>query len=240
MTEAGISRRVFYKCCLDRSTSFEMMWVPSVVIVSCLLAICLISSHAFKMSMSNGPLPKRPSQISRQGAVQVAQNLLGAGALLTLSPSFANAYGDADALMRQKKEKASGKPAAPKKDKLQVRETDLGIPFLMLKEGKGPFPNAGDFVSFVYTGFLSNGTIFDSNDIKGKKPLTFKVGQKQVIPGLESVIQEMQAGGEASCSIPAKYAYGEKGVCLPEGCLVPKNENLKYVIKIKTVGAGYN
>ena len=217
-----------------------MMGQSFVVFVLVLVSICLLLSHSFKMSMSTRPQPKSPAQIQRTRAVYVAQNLLGASALLTLSPSFVNAYGDADALLRKKKEKATGKSAAPKKDKLQVRETELGIPYLVLKEGSGAFPNSGDFVSFVYTGFLSNGTIFDSNDIKGKKPLTFRVGQKQVIPGLESVIQEMQAGAEASCSIPAKYAYGDKGVCLPEGCLVPKGENLKYVIKLKTVGAGYN
>jgi FKBP-type peptidyl-prolyl cis-trans isomerase len=36
----------------------------------------------------------------------------------------------------------------------------------------------------------------------------------QVIPGIESVLEYMQPGGEVTCTIPAKYAYGEKGICI--------------------------
>ena len=43
-----------------------------------------------------------------------------------------------------------------------------------------------------------------------------------------------------TCTIPAEYGYGKKGVCLPDGCIVPPNETLKYFIKLKSVGAGYN
>lgn len=52
----------------------------------------------------------------------------------------------------------------------------------------------------------------------------------------------MQAGGEVTCTIPSKLAYGEKGICLPnnQGCIVPPNETLKYVLKLRNVGAGYN
>lgn len=37
---------------------------------------------------------------------------------------------------------------------------------------------------------------------------------KQVIPGIESVLEYMQPGGEVTCTIPAKFAYGEKGICI--------------------------
>ena len=99
-------------------------------------------------------------------------------------------------------------------------------------------------------GFLHNGTVFDSTESKGRKPLSFRFGQKQVIPGLESVLAEMQPGGQVTCSIPAQYAYGRRGVCLPgaensdganvSGCLVPPDEDLKYAVRLITVGAGYN
>ena len=81
----------------------------------------------------------------------------------------------------------------------------------MQTKGSGPYPNTGDFVAIDYDAFLSNGTMFDSTIGKGKKSISFKFGQKQIIPGLESVLEYMQPGGEATCSIPAKYAYGEKG-----------------------------
>jgi len=134
----------------------------------------------------------------------------------------------------------------PKKaKKVKVLETDLGIPYIVVKKGSGSYPNPGDFVVITYTGFLSDGTVFDSTEGKGKKAKAFRFGQKQVIPGIESVVELMQPGGEVTCSIPSKYAYGTKGVCVDtkEGqkeCLVKPNEDLKYVIKLKTVGAGYN
>lgn len=134
----------------------------------------------------------------------------------------------------------------PKKTKKpKVLETpDLGIKYIEITKGSGPFPNPGDFVIISYTAFLSNGTVFDSTEVKGRKPLSFRFGQKQIISGLESVVGEMQPGGQTTCNIPAKYAYGSKGVCIEKDgdktCLVPPNEDLKYAVKLISLGAGYN
>ena len=54
-------------------------------------------------------------------------------------------------------------------------------------KGEGESPHDGDFVIISYTGYLSDGTVFDGLHAKGKKPLAFKFGAKQVIPGLEEV-----------------------------------------------------
>ena len=62
-----------------------MMGQSFVVFVLVLVSICMFLSHSFKMSMSTRPQPKSPAQIQRTRAVYVAQNLLGASALLTLS-----------------------------------------------------------------------------------------------------------------------------------------------------------
>ena len=110
-----------------------------------------------------------------------------------------------------------------------------------MKKGLGPFPETGDFVVIDYTGFLSNGTLFDSTESKGRKPLSFRIGKNQFISGVEDVLSYMRVGGEATCIIPSMYAFGVKGICLPDqGCLVPPNENVKYVIKLRNLGVGYN
>lgn len=44
--------------------------------------------------------------------------------------------------------------------------------------------------------------MFDSTEANGRKPLSFRFGKKQQIQGLESVIANMQPGGECTCSIP--------------------------------------
>eukprot|EP01041_Mallomonas_annulata_P001198 gene1198-2330_t len=129
----------------------------------------------------------------------------------------------------------------PKTKKPKVRETDSGVKYIELKKGDGPYPSDGDYVIINYTGFLSNGTVFDTTEVKGRKPLTFRFGRKQIIPGLEDVISSMQPGGERTCNIPSQLAYAEKGVCIAnEGCLVPPNENLKYAVKLLRIAAGFN
>lgn len=117
--------------------------------------------------------------------------------------------------------------APPKKAKKpKVLETpDLGIKYIEVAKGTGPYPNPGDFVVISYTAFLSNGTVFDSTEIKGRKPLSFRFGQNQVIKGLESVVGELQPGGQATCNIPAKFAYGSKGVCVEVRILTSRNIN---------------
>lgn len=131
------------------------------------------------------------------------------------------------------------KPKKVKKPK--VLETELGIKYVELKKGSGPFPSTGDFIVLDYIGFLNNGTVFDSTETKGRKPLSFRYGKNQIIPGIESVLSYMQPGAEVTCTIPSAYAYGSRGICVPvEGCIVPPDETLKYVLKLKNVGAGYN
>ena len=193
-------------------------------------------SSSLKLHLSG---PKSPNE-QMVDKVSSTSRVIAASAVVvaaqTLFPSVSGAYGDADELLRQKKN--VGKP---KKEEIVVSETDLGIKYRVSKKGTGPYPNPGDFVLFSYTALLSDGTVFDTTDAKGKKPLGFRMGQKQIIPGLESVIEMLQAGAEATCVIPPEYGYGKKGVCIKDGeCLVPPNETLRYAIKIKTVGAGYN
>ena len=124
--------------------------------------------------------------------------------------------------------------------KPKVLVTDLGIKYIELKKGTGPYPQPGDFLAISYSGFLSNGTMFDSTDIKGRKPLSFRIGKGQQIAGIESVLATMQAGGECTCTIPPEFAYGKDGVCVPnEGCIVPPNETVNYVLKLKAVAPAY-
>ncbi len=138
--------------------------------------------------------------------------------------------------------KAADDKPKKKVKKPKVYETPSGIKYLELKKGSGPYPNKGDFCVISYTAYLSDGTIFDDRERKGGKPVGFRYGEKQIIQGLEDVLESMQPGGERTCTIPADLAYGTKGVCLKDSneCLVPPNETLKYFVKLKSVGAGYN
>ncbi|MBI4150895.1 peptidylprolyl isomerase [Candidatus Woesearchaeota archaeon] len=65
----------------------------------------------------------------------------------------------------------------------------------------------GDSVKVDYTGTLDDGTTFDSSN--GKAPITFKLGDGEVIPGFENGVEGMSVGQEKDITIPADQAYGE-------------------------------
>lgn len=118
----------------------------------------------------------------------------------------------------------------------KIRETANGVKYFDVKVGEGASPRGGNYVIITYIGQLSDGTIFDGLHGPGKKPLAFKIGAKQVIPGLEEALLGMQPGGERQCLVPAELAFGEKGVCTENGeCLVPPNTNVKYDVTLKRV-----
>ncbi|RMF76719.1 MAG: peptidylprolyl isomerase [Chloroflexi bacterium] len=67
---------------------------------------------------------------------------------------------------------------------------------------------SGDTVTVHYTGTLADNTVFDSSI--NREPLTFTLGQKQVIPGFEDGIIGMTVGETRSIKIPAEQAYGPR------------------------------
>ena len=66
----------------------------------------------------------------------------------------------------------------------------------------------GDTVRINYTGRLSDGTQFDSS--AGRQPLEFKLGEGQIIPGLEAHVASMEPGTKSTVTIPPDAAYGPR------------------------------
>ena len=60
--------------------------------------------------------------------------------------------------------------------------TDSGLKYIIVQEGEGVTPYASQFVSVHYTGYLTDGNIFDSSIDRGE-PIAFPVGVGRVIPG---------------------------------------------------------
>jgi FKBP-type peptidyl-prolyl cis-trans isomerase len=128
-----------------------------------------------------------------------------------------------------------------------IQKTKGGVKYVIVKEGKCPnadptglagscVPTTGSFCIIDYTGFLPSGEVFDSTEKKGGKPLAFRLGDKQVIVGIEQVVSQMKPGEEVQALVPAELAYGEKGVCTEGGeCLIKPNMNLKYFIRLNRV-----
>ncbi|MDP3734622.1 MAG: peptidylprolyl isomerase [Nanoarchaeota archaeon] len=79
----------------------------------------------------------------------------------------------------------------------------------------------GDTIRVEYTGSFDDGTIFDSSQ-NHQRPLEFKVGEKQVIPGVDNAVVGMNKGEEKDVTIPPAEGYGDHHTQLVQK--VPKNQ----------------
>jgi FKBP-type peptidyl-prolyl cis-trans isomerase FkpA len=74
----------------------------------------------------------------------------------------------------------------------------------------GAAPKTGDTVSVHYTGWLTNGTKFDSS-VDRDEPFSFVLGQGQVIQGWDQGVASMRVGDKVRLTIPPDLAYGQRG-----------------------------
>jgi FKBP-type peptidyl-prolyl cis-trans isomerase len=98
-----------------------------------------------------------------------------------------------------------------------------------LKVGKGAEAQTGNLITVDYTGWLRDGTKFDSS--VGSEPLQFTLGQGEVIEGWDQGVAGMKVGGTRILYIPPDLAYGEEG-SPPK---IPPNATLKFKVKLLAV-----
>lgn len=85
----------------------------------------------------------------------------------------------------------------------------------------------GDSVSVLYTGKLLNGTVFDASSLQNNKPLIFKLGVSNVIPGFAEGVSLMHLGDSAAFIIPSGLAYKENSFTA-----IPANSILRFNAKL--------
>lgn len=91
-----------------------------------------------------------------------------------------------------------------------VQTTSSGLQYIIISEGDGDIPQEGEVVSVHYTGWLEDGTEFDSSRSRGT-PIQFAVGRGMVIPGWDEGLSLIPVGTQARLIIPPDLAYGEQG-----------------------------
>lgn len=93
-------------------------------------------------------------------------------------------------------------------DSTLFKTTASGLKYAIVSKGEGPAVEAGKVVTVHYSGFLQDGTMFDSS-VERDEPIMFVVGQGQVIPGWDEGMQLLKKGDKARFIIPPQLGYGE-------------------------------
>ncbi len=96
------------------------------------------------------------------------------------------------------------------RETLGLESTAISEYYVDTKIGSGPLAAPGKFYSIHYTGYLTDGTKFDSSLDRGE-PITIKYGGHQVIPGWDTGFGGMHIGGKRRLYIPFQLAYGANG-----------------------------
>lgn len=124
-----------------------------------------------------------------------------------------------------------GSPEAPTEvDEGDYVTTDSGLKYYDLEVGDGASPQVGQGVAVHYTGWLEDGTKFDSSLDRGQ-PFTFALGMRQVIPGWDEGVTTMKVGGRRQLVIPPELGYGQQGA----GGVIPPNATLIFEVELLAV-----
>jgi len=104
----------------------------------------------------------------------------------------------------------------------QERTLAGGLKVTDIKVGSGPMAESGQSVSVHYTGWLTDGTKFDSSLDRGE-PIAFVLGSGRVIRGWDEGLKGMRVGGKRKLTVPSAMGYAERGyppVIPPDATLV--------------------
>lgn len=111
----------------------------------------------------------------------------------------------------------------------EQKQTEIKVE--ILKTGEGTEAENGDQITVHYTGWLEDGTKFDSSLDRGQ-PFSFVLGRSSVIQGWDLGLLGVQAGEQRKLTIPSELGYGERGT---PGGPIPPNATLIFEIQVLSI-----
>lgn len=112
-------------------------------------------------------------------------------------------------------------------DEADYTTTESGLKYYDLVPGTGETPEAGQTVVVHYTGWLEDGTQFDSSLDRGQ-PFSFQLGAGNVIPGWDEGVSTMKVGGKRQIVVPPDLGYGDQGA----GAVIPPGATLIFEVEL--------
>lgn len=111
-----------------------------------------------------------------------------------------------------------------------IEELPSGLRYIDEVVGEGELPSRGQQVIVEYTGWLTDGSSFDSS--RGRGPFDFAIGTGAVIRGWDEGVASMQVGGRRRLIIPAAMGYGARGY--PP--VIPEDATLIFDVELLGLG----
>jgi len=112
-------------------------------------------------------------------------------------------------------------------NQLPTTTTPTGLKYQDFSVGDGDQPRTGQTVVVHYTGWLTDGTKFDSSVDRGQ-PFTFPLGAGRVIKGWDEGVGSMRIGGKRRLIVPPQLGYGARGA----GNIIPPNATLIFDVQL--------
>ena len=108
--------------------------------------------------------------------------------------------------------------------------TASGLVIEDISVGEGAEAGVGQTVSVHYTGWLTDGTKFDSSKDRNE-PFEFPLAARWVIAGWDEGVQGMKVGGSRKLTIPPELGYGARGA----GGVIPPNATLVFEVELLAI-----
>ncbi len=109
-------------------------------------------------------------------------------------------------------------------------KTESGLQYILVEEGAEELPPAGSIITVHYTGYLSDGRIFDSS-VQRSEPLRFVLGSDQVMRGWDEAFALLSKDAKARLIIPPHLGYGDRG-----SGPIPPGETLIFDVEVIDIG----
>lgn len=110
-----------------------------------------------------------------------------------------------------------------------AQQTESGLMYIHNKVGEGNHPKKGDLIELHYTGYLPDGSKFESSKDRGT-PFTFEYEVQPILPGWQEAIGLMKAGGSMKLIMPSWLGFGEHG----KGT-IPANATLTFDMELISI-----
>lgn len=118
-------------------------------------------------------------------------------------------------------------PFSTEETSMSVTTTASGLVIEEVVLGTGAEAKPGLLVVVHYTGWLTDGTKFDSSHDRND-PFVFPLAQRYVIAGWDEGVQGMRVGGKRKLTIPPELGYGARGA----GGVIPPNATLVFDVDL--------